>query len=256
MSGSAYRGLSAEQDSRFKDKESDLLQRTKFPSVFAKPVDTSKVSMQVMRPWVSARIEELLGFEDDVVVELIMGTLETEQHPDPRKLQISITGFLEGNTRTFMSELWRHLVSAQTSVGGIPRAFVEQKKAEMQQKRAENEELVEQVRRRAPPPRSEPPRAGGRWDRGQPPLEASSRPPRGRRPPDAFVDKRGNVTRREQDHGWGARARRTYDEVPPADRGAYAREPADHGAYTREAAQERGASRTPSPPPRRYTPPP
>ena len=224
--------------------------------MFAKPVDTSKVSMQVMRPWVSARIEELLGFEDDVVVELIMGTLETEQHPDPRKLQISITGFLEGNTRTFMSELWRHLVSAQTSVGGIPRAFVEQKKAEMQQKRAENEELVEQVRRRAPPPRSEPPRAGGRWDRGQPPIEASSRPPRGRRPPDAFVDKRGNVTRREQDHGWGARARRTYDEVPPADRGAYAREPADHGAYTREAAQERGASRTPSPPPRRYTPPP
>ena len=44
---------------------------------------------------------------------------------DPRKMQINLTGFLNGkNARTFMSELWEHLNSAQNSENGIPQELV------------------------------------------------------------------------------------------------------------------------------------
>lgn len=40
-------------------------------------VDMAKVNMDVMRPWISERVYELLGFEDDVVPEFICGLLES-----------------------------------------------------------------------------------------------------------------------------------------------------------------------------------
>lgn len=52
--------------------------------------------------------------------------------PDPRNIQIQITGFLQGkNARIFVGELWELLVSAQENIGGIPTAFLEKKKEEI-----------------------------------------------------------------------------------------------------------------------------
>lgn len=73
------RGVSLEQDSRFKNKEEELLKSTKFPSVFSSKVDMSKVSLPVLRPWIEVRVEQMMGFEDDVLVEFVMGLLEQEQ---------------------------------------------------------------------------------------------------------------------------------------------------------------------------------
>ena len=54
------------------------------------------------------------------------------QHPDPKGMQITLTGFLQGkNARVFMGELWELLVSAQENIGGIPTAFLEKKKEEI-----------------------------------------------------------------------------------------------------------------------------
>jgi hypothetical protein len=54
------------------------------------------------------------------------------QNPDPRRMQINLTGFLNGkNARIFMSEMWDLLLSAQESVGGIPEVFMAQKKEEI-----------------------------------------------------------------------------------------------------------------------------
>jgi serine/arginine repetitive matrix protein 1 len=50
-------------------------------------------------------------------------------------MQIKLTGFLEAKTPEFMTELWTLLLSAQDSLGGIPKEFLEQKKLELQQKR-------------------------------------------------------------------------------------------------------------------------
>jgi serine/arginine repetitive matrix protein 1 len=39
-------------------------------------VDTSKVKMDVMKPWIAKRVTELLGFEDEVLINFIYGLLE------------------------------------------------------------------------------------------------------------------------------------------------------------------------------------
>lgn len=57
------------------------------------------------------------------------------QNPDPRKMQIMLTGFLNGkNARIFMGELWDLLLSAQASPSGIPKQFLDQKKEELKKK--------------------------------------------------------------------------------------------------------------------------
>lgn len=196
-------GVSIEQDSHFTNKEEVLLKTTKFPSVFGNRVDMSKVNVSVMRPWIATRVEQMMGFEDDILVELVMSLLEAEQHPDPRKMQISLMGFLEKRAAPFMNELWRLLLSAQESIGGVPRAFVEQKKREMQEMREENAHIVEEVRRRQPPSdadaRGAPPRQARRWDRGRAPIDRDM--PRG------SWRREGRFNTRERDAGWGSRAR-------------------------------------------------
>ena len=36
----------------------------------------SKVKMDVMKPWIAKRVTELLGFEDEVLINFIYGLLE------------------------------------------------------------------------------------------------------------------------------------------------------------------------------------
>ncbi|KAJ3181704.1 Serine/arginine repetitive matrix protein 1 [Geranomyces variabilis] len=133
-------GTSAEQDQRFGDKQKKLLKSMKFPKIFDKKVDVKKVNMTVIRPWVTARIVEMVGFEDDVLIEFVFNLLEADK-VDPRTMQIEISGFLEGNAPTFMKDLWGLLASAQSTIGGIPQQFLDQKKAEIIKKRAEDEEI-------------------------------------------------------------------------------------------------------------------
>jgi hypothetical protein len=40
-----------------------------------------KVNLQVIRPWITQKVIELVGFEDEVVVEYAMGLLEDESQP-------------------------------------------------------------------------------------------------------------------------------------------------------------------------------
>ena len=39
-------------------------------------IETSKVQMDVIKPWVATRVTELLGFEDEVLINFIYGMLE------------------------------------------------------------------------------------------------------------------------------------------------------------------------------------
>ena len=57
------------------------------------------------------------------------------QNPDPKKMQIMMTGFLDGkNAKIFMTALWELLVSAQSNPSGIPKMLVDQKKEEIRKK--------------------------------------------------------------------------------------------------------------------------
>lgn len=39
-----------------------------------------KVTLEVLRPWMAKKVVELLGFEDEVVIEYAMGLLEDESN--------------------------------------------------------------------------------------------------------------------------------------------------------------------------------
>ncbi|KAF4618774.1 hypothetical protein D9613_010021 [Agrocybe pediades] len=142
-----FKGTSADQDRRFSDKELKLLKTMKFPAEFDKKVDMRKVNLAVIRPWIAKKIVELIGFEDEVVVEYAMGLLEDEQnpYPDPKKMQINLTGFLTKDTANFMESLWKLLLEAQQEVTGVPRTFVEQKKEEMRKAREGDSRAIDEL---------------------------------------------------------------------------------------------------------------
>ncbi|CAG8513465.1 9426_t:CDS:2 [Paraglomus occultum] len=140
--GGFFKGTSLEQDSRFANKQKKLLKSMSFPSDFNKKVDMTKVNMQVFRPWIAQKVVDLLGTEDEVVINYVYGLLE-EQDPDPRLMQINLTGFLEKNAAAFVTELWKLLLSAQDGVGGIPTVFLQQKMDEIRKKKTFETESVE-----------------------------------------------------------------------------------------------------------------
>jgi len=100
-----------------------------------------KVKFDVIKPWISQKITELLGFEDEVLIGYIYSLLEEKQEPDPKHLQINITGFLAKDASQFVLELWKLLLSAQNNIGGIPPEFLEKKKEEIKARKAEQERV-------------------------------------------------------------------------------------------------------------------
>ncbi|RCI15442.1 hypothetical protein L249_3424 [Ophiocordyceps polyrhachis-furcata BCC 54312] len=96
-----------------------LLKSTKFPPEFNQKVDMEKVNLHVMKKWITKRISEILGNEDDVVIELCFNLIEASRYPDIKSLQIQLTGFLDKDTATFCKELWNLLLSGQSSSQGL-----------------------------------------------------------------------------------------------------------------------------------------
>jgi len=74
-----FRGTTTDQDNRFSDKEKKLLKTMKFEDNLSKKIDMSKVKIDVLKPWITKRVYEMLKMEDDVVVEFIFNQLEDEK---------------------------------------------------------------------------------------------------------------------------------------------------------------------------------
>jgi hypothetical protein len=49
-----------------------------------------------MKPWVERRVTELMGYEDELIINLVMSILEEPPHPDiklcPKKMTIDLKG--------------------------------------------------------------------------------------------------------------------------------------------------------------------
>jgi len=76
-----------------------------WPESFDKPVDLSKVSLDVINDWIEKRITSLLGMEDDIVcnyaqsqLEECINTSDDNKKLCPKKMQVMMTGFLEDKT--------------------------------------------------------------------------------------------------------------------------------------------------------------
>ncbi|KAJ8533197.1 hypothetical protein K7X08_016086 [Anisodus acutangulus] len=147
MSGGFFRGTSAEQDTRFSNKQAMLLKSHKFPPQLEHLVDMTKVKMDVMKPWIAKRVTELIGFEDEVLINFIYSLLERKV-VNGKEVQISLTGFMERNTGKFMKELWALLLSAQNNASGVPQQFLEAKEEEMRKKKAETDRIANEIQKK------------------------------------------------------------------------------------------------------------
>jgi len=147
-SGGLMRGASLDQDVRFSNKELKLINSLKFPPEYSVKVDMKKVQLDVLKPWISQQITKILGFEDEVLIAYVFGLLEEKQFPDPRHLQVNITGFLEHDASDFCKELWKHLNSAQNSIAGIPPQFLAKKKIDILNRKAEHDRIRGELAKR------------------------------------------------------------------------------------------------------------
>ncbi|KAM0446899.1 hypothetical protein ACHAO4_009050 [Trichoderma viride] len=125
-----------------------LMKSTKFPAEFSQKVDMQKVNLQVIKKWIANRISEILGNEDDVVIEMCFNLIEGPRHPDIKSLQIQLTGFLDKETAPFCKELWKLLLSAQGNPQGVPKELLEAKKLELMQEKIEADKAAENARKR------------------------------------------------------------------------------------------------------------
>ncbi|KAJ4400211.1 hypothetical protein N0V91_008889 [Didymella pomorum] len=109
------------------------LKATKFPPEFDRKVDIEKVNIDLMKKWIAQKITDILGDEDDIVVETCYNLIEQNQFPKIKEIQIQLTGFLNKDTPAFCKELWDLMLSAQDSPMGVPKEMLEAKKLELQQ---------------------------------------------------------------------------------------------------------------------------
>ncbi|KAF4616209.1 hypothetical protein G7Y89_g15196 [Cudoniella acicularis] len=128
--------------------DAKLLKSTKFPPEFNQKVDMQKVNAEVMKKWIASKISEILGSEDDVVIELCFNLIEGTRYPDIKKMQIQLTGFLDKDTANFCKELWKLCLSAQSNPQGVPKELLEAKKLELIQEKIEAEKAAEVARKR------------------------------------------------------------------------------------------------------------
>ena len=137
------------QDHRWKSTTKKLMSSTTFSKILKKKIDTTKVKVPVIQKWVSLKLQEILGFEDDVLVGMVHNILDesatSKTKLDGQEMQLTMTGFLDKHTDAFMTELWELLVSAEAEPTGIPRSFLDAKAKEMETKRA----LEEDAKKRA-----------------------------------------------------------------------------------------------------------
>ncbi|KAI4173083.1 MAG: hypothetical protein LQ343_003193 [Gyalolechia ehrenbergii] len=127
--------------------DAKLLKQTKFPPEFSQKVDMKKVNVEVMKKWIAGKISEILGSEDDVVIELCFNLLEGSRFPDIKVLQIQLTGFLDKDTPRFCKELWNLCLSAQSNPQGVPKELLEAKKLELIQEKIDSEKAAEETQR-------------------------------------------------------------------------------------------------------------
>ncbi|RYP56524.1 hypothetical protein DL771_011843 [Monosporascus sp. 5C6A] len=126
--------------------DAKLLRATKFPPEFNQKVDMQKVNIQVMKKWIASKISEILGSEDDVVIELCFNLIEGTRFPDIKSMQIQLTGFLDKDTAPFCKELWNLCLSAQASPQGVPKELLEAKKLELIQEKIDADKAAEEAR--------------------------------------------------------------------------------------------------------------
>ena len=82
MAGNFFRGTTVEQDGRWGKSDEKMFAKMtaagKFSAILNEKVDMSKVNLDVMSKWCTERITELLGFEDEIVIGMVINLLQAK----------------------------------------------------------------------------------------------------------------------------------------------------------------------------------
>lgn len=96
-----FRGTSAEQDFRFSNKQNKGRKEFKYP-----PIDTSKIDVESLKPWISDRIKNILDNHDELMSDAILEFF-SEKEVDGSALSQFISGFADvDKTSKFIQEVW------------------------------------------------------------------------------------------------------------------------------------------------------
>jgi hypothetical protein len=154
-----------------------------------------KVNKPVLTQWIEQKITSILGFEDEIVSSMAINLFlpsEGEDPPDPKRGQLDLAGFLGiEESSAFCKELWKLMLEGQENSVGIPKTLLEQKKKELAEKaaaeqqkdlpRSREDRVLKETKLRPADAVAMPPQNnynnqnhnGGRWD-DRPPHQPSS----------------------------------------------------------------------------------
>jgi hypothetical protein len=113
----SYTGTKLGQDIRFKDPNKDILSSMKTPKIYKTTVSKQNIIiLPIIRLWLNKKISELLEFEDETLVNLIINLIKSSNDKiEPKNIQYQISGFLGEKTYIFMKHFWKLLISVQES---------------------------------------------------------------------------------------------------------------------------------------------
>ena len=111
----SYTGTKLGQDIRFKDPDKNILLSMKTPKIFNTTVSKKNIIiLPIIKLWLTQKIIELLEFEDETLVNLIINLINSSQEKiDPKNMQYQISGFLGDKTYSFMKKFWKLLINVQ-----------------------------------------------------------------------------------------------------------------------------------------------
>mmetsp|Transcript_49651 Transcript_49651/g.82662 ORF Transcript_49651/g.82662 Transcript_49651/m.82662 type:complete len:413 (-) Transcript_49651:545-1783(-) len=138
------RGSASIDTGRWANKDVEFQKKINFPTILSTKIDMKKVVFDAIKPWIKQEIDASLGFEDDVVINLVYNLLQTEQFPDGKALAVKLMGFLEADTMSFMQTLWTHLVDANNTKLGISTQLL---KDAQQKQKIKKEQKIQKMER-------------------------------------------------------------------------------------------------------------
>ncbi|CAK7898594.1 hypothetical protein CAAN3_04S01882 [[Candida] anglica] len=136
---------------RIKEADQDVLERKqqkdkqskKFPKVFKKKVDMSKVNVQVIQRWISVEVDKALP-DDDIVADYLGELLVANNEPDVKSIHLQMADFLgDEESLKLCTKLWELLVSAQDDKDGIPQELVEAERIKRNRRESRTEIIRE-----------------------------------------------------------------------------------------------------------------
>eukprot|EP00388_Colpodella_angusta_P022765 GDKJ01058221.1.p1 GENE.GDKJ01058221.1~~GDKJ01058221.1.p1 ORF type:complete len:201 (-),score=35.74 GDKJ01058221.1:18-620(-) len=140
--GEFYRGVAVKDSVGIRDPDDYLLKGNSIDKKCIQTIDFERIRVNVFRPWIKRRVQEILGRSDELLSEMVFARLE-KGDADPYAMYLQIIGFMDNDkskTSILVNDVFSLLLEAQIRPEGIPQVLIDEKKKELEQrKRSENE---------------------------------------------------------------------------------------------------------------------